>query len=117
MHYRGSMGDFASLAAILGSLSGWLPPLAALIAMLWYLLQIWESRTVQTWMLDHDQKMRARRLRTLMAKEKLIQAELLSLGLQSEARVMTAQAQTFSTKARVENAQEAERLPNADLVG
>ena len=45
----GLVGNLASAAAIVGSLSGWLPPLAALAAIIWYAVAIWESETVQTW--------------------------------------------------------------------
>jgi hypothetical protein len=41
------MADVGAVGAILGSLAGYLPPLAALIAILWYAIQIWESDTVQ----------------------------------------------------------------------
>lgn len=34
-------------AAILGTIVGWLPPLAALIALVWYVIQIGESKTVR----------------------------------------------------------------------
>lgn len=39
--------DTVSAGAIIGSLLNYLPPLAAAIAMLWYLVQIYESDTVQ----------------------------------------------------------------------
>lgn len=41
------MADLGAIGAILGSLAGYLPPMAALIGILWYALQIWESDTVQ----------------------------------------------------------------------
>jgi hypothetical protein len=37
-------------ATVGGTLLGWLPPIAALFAIVWYALQIWESRTVQGWL-------------------------------------------------------------------
>ena len=42
-------GDIVSGAAALGSLLGFLPPIVALAALLWYVVQIWESDTVQGW--------------------------------------------------------------------
>lgn len=36
-----------SITAILGTFAGFLPPLAALMAMIWYAIQVYESRTVQ----------------------------------------------------------------------
>jgi hypothetical protein len=41
------MADVGAIGAILGSLAGYLPPMAALIGILWYAIQIWESDTVQ----------------------------------------------------------------------
>ena len=41
------MADLSAIGAILGSLAGYLPPMAALIGILWYAIQIWESDTVQ----------------------------------------------------------------------
>ena len=41
------VGDVISVGAILGSLAGWLPPLAALAAIIWYSIEIYESATVQ----------------------------------------------------------------------
>lgn len=35
---------------VLGSLAGILPPLAALGAIIWYALQVYESKTVQAWL-------------------------------------------------------------------
>lgn len=40
--------DGISAAAILGTIAGILPPLAALGGVIWYAIQIWESKTVQT---------------------------------------------------------------------
>ena len=42
-------GDIASGVAVLGTLAGFLPPLVAVAALLWYVVQIWESDTVQGW--------------------------------------------------------------------
>lgn len=39
-----------SLAAIGGAFVGILPPLAALGAIIWYAIQIYESRTFQDWL-------------------------------------------------------------------
>lgn len=38
-----------SVAAILGTLAGWLPVAAAFIAAVFYIIEIWESATVQHW--------------------------------------------------------------------
>lgn len=38
-----------SVTAIVGALSGFFPPIAALVAIIYYLLQIWRDPTVQNW--------------------------------------------------------------------
>ncbi len=57
-------GDSIAVAGIVMSLMGWLPPMAALVAVIWYAIQIYESRTLQA-MLN---KSRLRRLVQLRAK-------------------------------------------------
>lgn len=54
------VGQGISIAAIVGSLAGWLPPLASLVGIIYYALLIWESKTVQEW--------RARRKARKLAK-------------------------------------------------
>lgn len=39
--------DGISAVAILGAFMGYLPALAGLAGLIWYAIQIWESRTVQ----------------------------------------------------------------------
>lgn len=55
--------DAVSAAAILGAFTGILPPLAALGALVWYCVQVWESDTVQTWVKGHRHVARRRRVR------------------------------------------------------
>ena len=43
------VGHLASLMAIVGTLAGYLPEAAAGAALIWYLLQAWESRTITHW--------------------------------------------------------------------
>lgn len=43
------VADTISAGAIVGSILGVLPPVAALAATIWYAVQIWESHTVQKW--------------------------------------------------------------------
>ncbi len=52
------VGSGASLGAIASTMIGWLPPIAAFIALVWYMIQIYESDTVQ-------RKLRMRRTRKL----------------------------------------------------
>lgn len=43
------VGDGISLAASLGALAGWLPAIAALASLIWTLIRIYETKTVQGW--------------------------------------------------------------------
>lgn len=54
-------GQGISLVAIVGSILGWFPALAAAAAFLWYLILIYQSKTVQRWL--HAR--RVRRVKTL----------------------------------------------------
>ncbi|HEY8027683.1 MAG TPA: hypothetical protein VIF60_24295 [Burkholderiaceae bacterium] len=45
-----SLLDVASLATIGATLAGWLPSIAALASLVWTLIRIYETRTVQ-WLL------------------------------------------------------------------
>jgi hypothetical protein len=66
------VGNVVSGAAIFGSFLGWLPGIAAFIAFVWYLIQIYESATVQRWLA-------ARRLRRIAAlKAKIVVLEALN---------------------------------------
>ena len=49
----------ASVMAVAGALVGWLPSVVALVALGWYALQIYESRTVTSWL--HRRKHRRRK--------------------------------------------------------
>jgi glycerol-3-phosphate acyltransferase PlsY len=39
--------DGLSIATVLGALTTWLPPVAALFTIVWTLIRIWETKTVQ----------------------------------------------------------------------
>ena len=51
LHEHGTRwaGDLAAAGAILGTVINWLPPLAALLGIIWYAIMIWESHTVTAW--------------------------------------------------------------------
>lgn len=63
-HAMNTSLDAGAAGAIIASMLGWLPPVAAVLAILWYLLQFWESRTLQSFM----QKRTQRRIVRLTAK-------------------------------------------------
>jgi peptidoglycan biosynthesis protein MviN/MurJ (putative lipid II flippase) len=41
------VGDAVSIAVVLGALAQWLPPIAALLTIIWTGIRIYESKTVQ----------------------------------------------------------------------
>ena len=42
-------GNIAGLATIVASFAGWIPVFAAGVALIWYAVQLFESRTFQRW--------------------------------------------------------------------
>lgn len=71
--------DAISALAILGTILGYLPYLAAVAGLIWYLIQIKESRTVQHWWSNRQLIRRAKKVAKLRAREKVILAELEAL--------------------------------------
>lgn len=79
--------DVAAASAIVMTLLGWLPLLAAILGAVWYAIQIWESRTVQHWWENRKMVKKARKIARLKAKEKVIVAQLEALEALRQARV------------------------------
>ncbi len=69
------LGNLVSASAIVGAIAGWLPALAAIVGLIWYLIQIFESATVQRWTAAR----RTRKIARLKAKVMLMEARSLSL--------------------------------------
>lgn len=44
------VGDGLSLVVVIGTLAQWLPSIAAAVSIVWGLIRIWETRTVQGWL-------------------------------------------------------------------
>lgn len=64
-------GNGASGLAIITTMFGWLPPAAALIAIVWYIIQIYESDTVQSWLRNR----RTRKIAHMKAQVLLMEAQ------------------------------------------
>jgi hypothetical protein len=79
--------DVVSAGAIVGSIIGYLPYIAALVGMIWYAIQIWESRTVQHWWRNRQMVRKAKRIARLKAKEKVIVAQLEAMESVRQAQV------------------------------
>lgn len=43
------IADIGAAGAVIGTLAGYLPTAAAVLAIVWYCIQIWESKTVRKW--------------------------------------------------------------------
>jgi chromate transport protein ChrA len=48
-HFK-PVADAASLGTVVATLGGWLPSIAALISIIWGVIRIYETKTVQGWL-------------------------------------------------------------------
>lgn len=48
-NFKGWM-DVLSVSTVLATLSAWLPPMAALVSLVWGCIRVYETRTVQKWL-------------------------------------------------------------------
>lgn len=76
----------AAALAVVGALLQVLPAAAALVGGIYYLIQIWETRTIQHWWNNRRMRKKAERIARLRAKEKVILAQLEAEGIVREAR-------------------------------
>jgi len=44
------LGNIVSAGAVVSTVLGWAPAIAAIVALIWYLIQIYESETARRWM-------------------------------------------------------------------
>jgi len=65
------VGNIISLGAIVSTFFGWVPVVAACVALLWYIIQISESATVQRWLANR----RRRTIAKLKARVLLLEAK------------------------------------------
>ena len=73
------VGGILSPLTIVGTWIGYLPYVAATVAVIWYIIQIWESRTIQAWWTNRQLVRRSRKIARLKAAEKVITAKLSAL--------------------------------------
>ena len=95
------VGDVVSAGVIVGSFFGYVPIAAAFAGMIWYSIQIWESRTIQHWWRNRQEVKKARKLVKLRAKEKVLVAKIEALAQVRAAQVL---ARDKVEQARVEAA-------------
>jgi len=79
-------GNSASVLTVFGTILGFLPPLAALVAVIWYLIQIAESKTYRDWRMDRQRVKKERKIARLKAKQVIIEAELDALAVRTMAK-------------------------------
>lgn len=70
-HLTNWFGNAVSVGAIAGTMAGWLPAVSAIVALIWYMIQIYESKTVQEWIAAR----RARKIARLKARVILLEAQ------------------------------------------
>jgi hypothetical protein len=72
-------GNIASVGAVIASAFGWIPALGALVAIVWYAIQIWESETVQTYLHARQWRKLVRLKRKMLElQERIAEAEELA---------------------------------------
>jgi hypothetical protein len=111
--------DIVGLGAIVATIAGYLPILAAMIALFWYCIQIWESRTVQHWYQNRKMIRKARKIAQLKAKEKVISAQLDALETIRQAKVEARDkleiAKVEAAKLQLKQETEAEEKTPSDI--
>lgn len=48
-HYK-QAGDVLSISTVVATMGGWLPSIAAVVSIIWGVIRIYETETVQRWM-------------------------------------------------------------------
>ena len=104
-------GHTFSTAAIIGAFWHWLPELAGsvagILAAIWYVVQIYESRTYQHWIRNRRMMKKAKKIARLKAALKVRQAELDALETVRVAKVVAREmVKTAATAAEKQIANE-----------
>jgi len=97
--------DVIAAGAIAGTFVGWIPILlgtfATVLSIVWFAIQIYESRTFIYWKNNQLMKRKAKKIARLKAKEKILAAQILAIetvrSAKVEAREKVAQAKTEAT--------------------
>lgn len=67
-----AVGNVASFGAIIGSITHLLPSFAAIVAVVWYLLEIYESKAVQDWLKHRRARHRHRRYKRHLSQKRTL---------------------------------------------
>lgn len=90
-------GHVLAVGTWVGTLLGVLPALAALFAVVFYCVQIFESDTVQKWLEAKRKVKKAIRLAKLKSEHKVLLAEIEALEVVREARAVAAEKVAVAT--------------------
>lgn len=108
--------DLLAIGLTSGAIFGWVPAAAAFASLLWFTIQIWESRTIQHWLNNHRMIKKAKKIARLKAKEKVIIAQLEGLEsvrqAKAEARDKVEQAKVDAEKVKIQEENKADSQPN-----
>lgn len=80
----------ASVGALVATMMGWLPVVIALIPAIYYLILIYESKTVQAWVTRRRERKRLATLAKLNAKTMVVAAQIDAAAEVKTAQVMAA---------------------------
>lgn len=70
-HLNQWLGNTIAVGAVISTIMGWAPAVAAVVALIWYLIQIYESPTVQRWLATR----RTRKIARMKAQVLLMEAQ------------------------------------------
>lgn len=116
MNWDSWAGHSLSLGALFASFANIVPAIMSIPAAVWFLFQIYESRTFQHWKNNRRSKRQAKRLAKLRAKEKVTLAQIEALErlrhARSEARDLVEEAKSQAAAMVVrEAADTASKIP------
>ena len=99
-----------SLGAIFGSLMGIVTPLAAIAALIWYALQIYESKLVQDWMHHRRKLHRHKRIKHAAHQVRVEKATAVLTAQKAAAATLMVDAETAAAALKAEQAAAALRV-------
>lgn len=91
--------DVIAAGGIVGTLFGYLPAIASVLSIIWFGIQIYESRTFTHWKNNWIMKHKAKKIARLKAKEKVLAAQILAIETVRAAKV---EASLQETEAKTE---------------
>jgi len=76
MHRGALLADLTAAGAIVGTIAGYFPLVAAIAGFVWYSIQIWEWLRVQNWYKDRAKAARIARIAKLEAKRLVLEERI-----------------------------------------